>query len=73
MASKLGLTEYVAQYGGRPKTAWADTALPDEIKQEILTNHTVGARTIARWLRTLGYEEATESKVEYLRATNLRH
>ena len=67
MASKLGLAEYVEQHGGRPKSAWADTALPDDIKKEIFANHSVGARTITRWLHTLGYTEATESKIEYLR------
>ena len=67
MASKLGLAEYVEQHGGRPKTAWADTALPEEVKEEIFNQPNVGARTITRWLHTRGYTEATESKIEYLR------
>ena len=66
MASKLGLTEYVEQYGGRPKTAWVGT-LPEEIQQKVLSNPGIGARQICRWLHTLGYTEATESKIEYLR------
>jgi hypothetical protein len=67
MASKLGLAEYVEQHGGRPKHAWAETSLPAEIKEEIFNQPSVGARTITRWLHTLGYTEATESKIEYLR------
>ncbi len=67
MASKLGLAEFVEQHGGRPKTAWADTALPEEVKQEIFSHPGIGARQICRWLHAQGYTEATESKVEYLR------
>jgi len=68
MDSKLGLTEYVEQYGGRPKTAWVGT-LPEEIQQEVLSNPGIGARQICRWLHTLGYGEATESKIEHFRHT----
>ena len=36
MGSKLSLVEFVEQFGGRPKTAWADT-LPDEIQNLYFT------------------------------------
>ena len=68
MASKLSLVEFVEQHGGRPKTAWADT-LPEEIRQEILSNPGVGARQVCRWLHAQGHLEATESKIEHFRHT----
>jgi hypothetical protein len=68
MGSKLSLVEYVDQFGGRPKTAWADK-LPEEIRREIFDNPGIGARQICRWLHSLGYLEATESKIEHFRLT----
>ena len=63
----MSLEDFVEQYGGRPTTAWADATLPDDIKQQIYDTPTVGARKIVRWLWAMGYEEATDSKIEYLR------
>lgn len=68
MDSDLGLLEFVEKYGGRPKTAWADT-LPEEVREVILANPHVGARQICRWLAAKGHPEATESKIDYFRHT----
>ena len=68
MDSDLGLVEFVEKHGGRPKTAWGDS-LPENLRQEILANPSVGARQICRWLAAQGYLGATESKIEYFRHT----
>jgi len=54
--------------GGHVAGGEADT-LPEEIRQEILTNPGVGARQICRWLHAQGHLEATESKIEHFRHT----
>jgi len=68
MDSDLGLVEFVEKHGGRPKTAWGDS-LPENLRQEILANPSVGARQICRWLAAQGLLNATESKIEYFRHT----
>lgn len=46
---------------------WAESELPDDVKDQILAMPHIGARKVVQWLREIGYEEATESKIEHFR------
>lgn len=48
--------------------AWVDT-LPDDIRKQIAES-TVSAQRLVRWLRAIGYEDATLSKVDNWRRAN---
>ena len=42
--------------------AWVDT-LPEDIQQQIATS-TVSVQRLVKWLRAIGYEDATYAKVD---------
>ena len=66
MASKSSLEEF-ANTWSRPTTAWCETALPDDVKEQILSMNHVGVRKVVRWLHSLGFDDATDAKVEHFR------
>jgi hypothetical protein len=62
------LAEFARTFEARsgPK-AWCET-LPDDVKEQIRsTMGTVSSRLVVRWLQSIGYPEATLSKVEHWR------
>jgi hypothetical protein len=66
MASKQTLEDFAGGYR-RPSTMWAESELPDDVKKQILSSNHVGARKVVLWLRSIGFDEATESKIEHFR------
>ncbi len=66
MGSKVTLDEF-ARTWSRPTTMWAETALPDDVKEQILDMQHVGCRKVVRWLHSLGFEDATDAKIEHFR------
>jgi len=46
---------------------WVESTIPAEIRKQILEHPEHGSRMVARWLRSLGYHEATDGKVAYFR------
>lgn len=64
MASEVSL----AEYAGRPRNGkgWIDS-LPDDVFNQVWDGRhtrTIGKEMAAAWLRKLGYDEATASKIE---------
>jgi hypothetical protein len=57
------LTEF-AEANARRYANWMTDVLPDEVRQQILDSPDVSTATIVKWLRSLGYAEATENKVQ---------
>jgi hypothetical protein len=73
MADKpQSLHEFVA---ANPKVtgykSWCDT-LPDEIKAQILSAPDASATQILEWLHSIGYPDATHSRVDGWRRRNGR-
>lgn len=59
------LAEYAKERGVQHGTGpWMDQ-LPDDVKRQCLDGWIAGMRgtVICEWLKTLGYEDATEAKV----------
>ena len=54
--------------GGPGVVAWVDT-LPADIRQQI-ADSTVSVQRLVRWLRAIGYDNATYSKVDNWRRAN---
>jgi len=46
---------------------WVESTIPSEIQNQIIEHPEHGSRMVARWLRSLGYHEATDGKVAYFR------
>jgi ABC-type phosphate/phosphonate transport system substrate-binding protein len=47
--------------------SWVET-LPDDVKEQIRTTiGSVSSRVVVRWLQSIGYPQATLSKVEHWR------
>ena len=46
---------------------WVESTVPSAIRKQILEHPEHGSRMVARWLRSLGYHEATDGKVAYFR------
>lgn len=64
-ANRPRLDDYQKQHKSGNRTGrWIDT-LPDDIRSEIMASD-AGARVITGWLLGLGFDGATESKVEAL-------
>ena len=64
-ANAQRLDDYQKQHKpGNRRGRWIDT-LPDDIRSEIMASD-AGARVITGWLLGLGFDGATESKVEAL-------
>ena len=67
MASKQqSLAEFADSYR-RPSTMWAETELPDDVKEQILSMGHVGSRKVVHWLHKIGFADATEAKIEHFR------
>jgi len=60
------LGEFIDTYR-LPSRGWATTALPDDVKEQILSMPHVGDRKIVRWLHKIGFVDATDAKVEHFR------
>ncbi len=67
MASKQQTLEEYVNTHRRPTTMWAESELPDDVKEQILSMNHVGARKVVRWLHTLGFDAATDAKIEHFR------
>jgi hypothetical protein len=73
MAASKGpsLAEFAASIPDPRKVKWCDS-LPEDIKAQLIATE-CSANVAARWLRSLGYEEATQQKVSsWLRANRDR-
>jgi len=60
------LTDFVTESRTKSDT-WVESTVPSEVRQQILDHPEHGSRMVARWLRSLGYSEATDGKVAYFR------
>jgi hypothetical protein len=61
----MSLDDFQKKHRAGARTGkWVDR-LPDEIKTEIMAS-TAGARVVTMWLQDLGYDDATENKVEQI-------
>lgn len=58
------LDAFAVERRAQRQARWTDR-LPPEVVQEILES-TAGTRLVAQWLLSLGYEGATDKKVEWL-------
>ena len=65
----VSLAEFTAIRSQPASAAWGNS-LPDEIKKQILASTNAGDRMVAQWLHSLGYKEATDSKIAYFRRIN---
>ena len=65
MADVLSLEEFAAQLASERERSWADS-LPPEVQEQIITT-TQSVRTTVAWLHRLGYDEATDSKLDHWR------
>ena len=60
------LTDFATESKMKSDT-WVESTVPAEIRKQILEHPEHGSRMVARWLRSLGYHEATDGKVAYFR------
>lgn len=65
------LDEFAAAQPDPRKNAWSDT-LPEDIRQQI-TDSTASSLTVVKWLHSIGYPEATYSKVDHWRRQARQH
>lgn len=69
MTKQPDLTAYAAAQKRRTgPRAYCDT-LPDDIQEQILRSEHVTTTVVCRWLRSLGYEDATVAKISHWRRT----
>jgi len=67
MASKQQTLEEFADAYRRPTTMWAETELPDDVKEQILSMSHIGTRKVVHWLHLIGFDAATDAKIEHFR------
>jgi len=60
------LTDFATESKMKSDT-WVESTIPSEIQNQIIEHPEHGSRMVARWLRSLGYHEATDGKVAYFR------
>lgn len=61
------LTDFAEGEARMKSIAWVESTVPAEIQNQILDHPEYGNRMVARWLKSLGYSEATDGKVAYFR------
>lgn len=59
---RKGLAEFAAELKNARKSCWADT-LPADVQEQLLSTDCSTAVAVA-WLKSLGFHEATSSKVD---------
>jgi hypothetical protein len=64
MTEPPSLSEYASTTGTRRRRGYLD-GLPDEIRAQVARSYIDGipATTVAAWLRSIGYEEASQTMV----------
>lgn len=64
----MDLNEYAATEPSQLRRKWCEAELPEDIQRQILeTDGSVPHATVVRWLRKLGFEDATTAKVSHFR------
>jgi hypothetical protein len=62
MTDLPSLADFAKEQVANRATSWAD-ALPEEIQRQVVEAE-VSVRTVVAWLHSIGYEEATDSRID---------